>query len=109
MLALVIALLVAPVQWVDVCKEKGNEVPYCADVGKAAYNRTGCPGCIPSGSPLADVRLGTIVGVAWRPKGSIISLPDFPVRTSPRDAYYYIIDDGGEMPFIRQCREIRPR
>jgi len=66
---------------------------------------------------LKNVVLGKIIGVAWRPKGSVIgvsiAIPEAgipeEIRTSPRDAYYYIIDDGGGKPFLRQCREINIR
>ena len=54
---------------------------------------------------MRNVKLGKIVGVAWRPKGSMVGRD----RTSPRDAYYYIIDDGAgpAKAFIRQALEIR--
>ena len=87
--------------WTDVC-ESGDSNEYCDHIGKGAYNSTGA-------AVLRAVRLGTIAGVAWRPKGSIISLPGSDVRTSPRNAYYFIVDDGGAQPFIRQAREIKPK
>jgi hypothetical protein len=68
---------------------------------------------------MRSIRLGVILGVAWRPKGSVIGIaPAVPeagipeaIRLSPRNAYYYIIDDGAgpEKAFLRQCREIRVR
>lgn len=103
--------------WENVCKGLDSlKVSYCNNVGKDAYNATGP-------AVLRDVKLGKIIGVCWRPKGSIIgyspAIPeaDIPaeIRRSPRDAYYYIIDDGtvdadGKMkPFIRQCREIQAK
>jgi hypothetical protein len=88
--------------WANVCP--ASDVSYCRNVGKDAYNATGS-------RVLRNVRLGKIIGVAWRPRGSLISLPGFTVRTSPRDAYYYIIDEGAgaAKAFIRQAREISPR
>jgi hypothetical protein len=93
--------------WQDICGSQMND--YCKDVGKNAYNAQGT-------AFLKKVDLGKITGVAWRPKGSVIGVsPTIPsagipekVRTSPRNAFYYIIDDGGK-PFLRQCREINAR
>lgn len=84
------------------------DVPYCDGVGKNAYNNSTNP------PALQGIKLGKIVGVTWRPKGSVIGISEAipaagieeEVRTSPRDAYYYMIDDGGEKLFVRQCREI---
>ena len=101
----IVGLTVATQQetvWANVCPDP--EVSYCRDLGKDAYNATGS-------RVLRNVRLGKIIGVAWRPRGSVVSLPGFPVRTSPRNAYYYIIDDGAgsAKAFLRQAREIAPR
>ena len=57
---------------------------------------------------MRGIKLGKITGVTWRPKGSVIGVsPAIPsagipesVRKSPRDAYYYIIDDGSGKPFV---------
>ena len=87
--------------WNNICQVQ--DVPYCADVGKDAHNNSSNPPAV------QGIHLGQIVGVAWRPEGSIISPPGATVRTSPRDAYYYIIDDGGGAAFLRQAREIDPR
>ncbi len=105
-LFLVIILLSLPLQalsfeknpWHNICDDPGDNPGkyYCENVGKTAYNAFGHPA-------LRDVALGKIIGVAWRPKGSAISTSG---RVSPRNAYYYIIDDGGKIPFLRQCREI---
>lgn len=86
--------------WQNVCPSP--DVIYCEDIGKIAYEAFG---------PLAGTKLGRIIGVAWRPKGALISLPGSLIRVSPRNAYYYIIDDGtkGAPPFLRQCREISVR
>jgi len=98
--------------WKNVCEtEEGREqCSYCRHVGKNAYNATGS-------EVMREVNLGKISGVCWRPKDSIIGYsPAIPaagipaeIRRSPRNAYYYIIDDGGEKPFLRMCREIEPK
>jgi hypothetical protein len=93
-------------EWQSICPDP--EVMYCKDVGKYAHNNATNPPI------LRGIKLGKIVGVSWRPKGSVIGVSEAipaagipeSVRTSPRDAYYYIIDDGGGKPFLRQCREI---
>lgn len=93
----------------DVCPSDANQVPYCKNVGKTAFNATGA-------KVLRQVPLGTIVGVAWRPVGSVISQPGFDIRVSPRDAYYFMIEDGARDadgnplgPFLREAREIAPK
>ena len=92
--------------WSNICPKP--DVSYCKSVNKIAHNNSTNP-------PLMrGIKLGKITGVTWRPKGSIIGVsPAIPaanipesIRTSPRDAYYYIIDDGSGKPFVRQCREI---
>ena len=99
--------------WQNMCP--AADVHYCKDTGKHAYNNSTNP-------PLMrGIKLGKIIGVIWRPKGSLIGISEAipkanipeEIRTSPRDAYYYIIDDGmidakGKKmpPFLRQCREI---
>lgn len=92
--------------WQNICPD--SNVPYCKDIGKTAANN-------PTNPPaLRGIELGKITGVSWRPKGSVIGVSEAipaagipeSVRTSPRNAYYYIIDDGGGKPFLRQCREI---
>ena len=91
------------IKWSNICPDPG--VIYCKNVGKDAYNANYEP---------KDIILGKITGVAWRPKGSIIGISEAipkarileEIRTSPRDAYYYIIDDGFGKPFVRQCRDI---
>lgn len=80
--------------WKTICPTR--EVYYCQDVEKYAYNNSTNPPL------LRGIKLGKIIGVAWRPKGSLIGNS----RLSPRNAYYYIIDDGSGKPFLRQCREI---
>lgn len=103
--------------WKNVCDgPDSTSVSYCRNVGKDAYNATGA-------AVLRDVKLGGIIGVCWRPASSIIGYsPPIPAanipaeyRRSPRDAYYYIIDDGTKddagkpKPFLRQCREIEAK
>ncbi len=92
----VILISAGEAAWESNCPS--SEIVYCSNIGKGAYNATGH-------SAVKNIELGKIVGVVWRPQGSSISSSN-PSRTSPRDAYYYIIDDGGGDPFIRQCREI---
>jgi len=86
--------------WQNVCPDKACE-EYCANVGKDAYNAHGT-------RLMKNVKLGKVIGVCWRPKGSLISKDG---RVSPRNAFYYIIDDGWgpEKAFLRQCREIKAR
>lgn len=91
--------------WTNHCPGAG----YCEHVGKYAYNGFGL-------AALRQVQLGVIVGVTWKPRGAMIGVsPAIPeagipeqIRLSPRDAYYYIIDDGHGTPFLRLAREIRP-
>jgi hypothetical protein len=80
--------------WDNLCPDQG--IYYCKNVEKSAYPGYGSP------AGLKGVRLGKIIGVAWKNKGSIIGQG----RTSPRNAYYYIIDNGAGDLFLKQCREI---
>ena len=92
--------------WTNICPKP--DVSYCKGVNKNAHNNSTNP-------PLMrGIKLGKITGVTWRPKGSVIGIsaaipaagiPES-IRKSPRDAYYYIINDGSGKPFVRQCREI---
>ena len=108
-LFLPITAFAAQPDWTNICPTP--EVPYCKGVGKNAHNNSLKPPL------LRGVRLGKILGVAWRPKGSVIGIaPAIPsagipqqIRTSPRNAYYYIIDDGSGRPFLRQCREVEAK
>lgn len=90
--------------WKNDCPNK-TASEYCANVGKIAHNAVGP-------AVMRSVKLGKIIGVVWRPKGSLRNHPggqySTPARTSPRDAFYYIIDDGEgtECAFLRQAREI---
>lgn len=98
--------IAAQPNWTNICPKP--DVPYCKGVGKNAHNNSTNP------PVLCGAKLGKIIGVAWRPKGSVIGVSEAipsagipeSVRTSPRDAYYYIIDDGSGKLFVRQCREI---
>lgn len=93
-------------KWHNICPQ--NDVPYCKSVGKNAHNDFTNPPL------LRGIKLGKIIGVCWRPKDSVIGVSEAipsagipeEVRTSPRNAFYYIIDDGSGKPFLRQCREI---
>ena len=99
-------VLAAQPDWKNICPDPS--VFYCKGVGKNAHNNS------TNHPALRGIKLGKIIGVSWRPKGSVIGVsPAIPsagipesVRTSPRDAYYYIIDDSSGKPFLRQCREI---
>lgn len=101
-----LASFAAQPDWTNICPKP--DVPYCDEVGKVAYNGAGMP------QALRGIKLGEIVGVTWRPEGSIIGVSEAipsagipqEIRTSQRSAYYYIIDDGSGRPFVRQCREI---
>ena len=101
-----LANMAAQPNWANICPKQ--DVTYCKGVGKNAHNNSTNPPL------LRGIKLGKITGVTWRPKGSVIGVsPAIPsagipesVRKSPRDAYYYIIDDGSGKPFLRQCREI---
>jgi len=99
--------------WQNMCP--AAEVSYCQNVGKYAYNNSTSP------PGLRGIKLGKIIGVIWKPKGSVVGISEAipeagipkEIKTSPRDAYYYIIGDGmidakgkKKPPFLRQCREI---
>ncbi len=105
-LLLPVAVFAIQPRWQNICPQ--DDVPYCKNIGKNAYNNSTNPPL------LRGIKLGRIIGVSWRPKGSVIGISEAipsagipeSVRKSPRDVYYYIIDDGSEKPFLRQCREI---
>lgn len=105
-LLLPVAVFAIQPRWQNICPQ--DDVPYCKNIGKNAYNNSTNPPL------LRGIKLGKIIGVSWRPKGSVIGISEAipsagipeSVRKSPRDAYYYIIDDGSGKPFLRQCREI---
>lgn len=101
-----IVLYAVQPNWQTVCPD--NDISYCKNIGKNAHNNSTNP------PVLRGIKLGQIKGVSWRPKGSVIGISEAipsagipeSIRNSPRDAYYYIIDDGSGKPFLRQCREI---
>ena len=96
-----VARFLARSPFADVCPKDASWVHYCGDVGRHAFIFVHQP---------RDVDLGWIVGVAWRPEGSVVSRPEQPVRLFPGSAFYYIIaqpPDG--YIFVRQAREITPR
>lgn len=93
--------------WKNICPDP--IVDYCKNLYKYAYNNS------TNHPSIRNIKLGLITGVAWRPKGSVIGISEgiasanIPqsVRTSPRDAYYYIIlDIATSKTFLRQGREI---
>lgn len=92
--------------WTNICPTP--DLAYCKGVGKDAHNNSTNPPL------LRGIKLGKIIGVTWRPKGSVIGVSPTitsagiteSVRKSPRDAYYYIIDDSSGKAFVRQSREI---
>jgi hypothetical protein len=89
-------------RWDDVCGGS-PAISYCAEVGKTAYNNDNNP------IHLRGRKLGTIVGVIWQAKNSLISPRGAEVLFAPKNAYYYIIDAGiGEL-FLRECDQIDAR
>ncbi len=72
--------LIEDSDWNSVCPSKS--VPYCQHIGFLAY---GAQKEEKAGSKKA---LGQIVGVSWRPKGTLISRDG---RVSPEDGYYYLV------------------
>jgi len=106
LLLLTSAVFAAQPNWQNICPK--DNVSYCKNIGKNAHNNSTNP------PVLRSIKLGKIIGVSWRPKGSVIGISEAipsagipeSVRKSPRNAYYYIIDDGSGKPFLRQCREI---
>lgn len=102
--------LAAQPKWENVCPNQ--KISYCEEIGKNAHNNEAITPPIFQG-----VKVGKIIGVIWREKGSVIEIsvaipsagiPEF-VRKSPQDAYYYIIDDGSGKPFLRPCTEMVAR
>lgn len=93
----------------NVCPDPGLE--HCKHVGKDAHNNAMNP------PALRGIRLGKIVGVSWKKQGAAIgtseAVPSAGIpeeaRLSPRDAFYFIIDDGAGKPFLRQCVEIEAK
>ena len=89
--------------WVNHCKSN-DCFGYCENVGKKAVNYP----------RIFDNELGTIIGVCWRPKGTLIGISEAipsvgipeEIRIAPENSFYYIIFDGYYKPFLRRCREI---
>jgi hypothetical protein len=81
--------------WVNDCGKKKAATEYCQCVGKnISHSKNRQP-------------VGEITGVSWRPIGSLIEgkkaadaarAAGLPPRTSQKDAFYYIIDDGTKLP-----------
>mgnify|MGYP006422474767 CR=1 FL=1 len=74
-LAQALGQLVQASPWRDVCSS--SAVRFCRFKGFTAFD------------PVAEERLGGILGVAWRSKGSLITADS--EQTAPENAYYYII------------------
>ncbi len=96
--------------WENVCPDQ--KIPYCKEIGKNAHNNGTVTPPI-----LQGIKVGKIIGVTWRTKGSSIeilkaipsaNIPEF-VTEAQEDGYYYIIDNGVVKPFLRLCREIITR
>lgn len=95
--------------YISICPNEN--VQYCRDVGKEAFLKSNVDGT------LADVSLGTITGVTWQKRGSVVSvseaMPEIGikqrVRKAPRSEFYYIINNAHGKPYIRRCKEIEPR
>ena len=85
-------------RWKDVCE--GAPAAHCDNIGKVAYSNESNP------ITMRDLRVGTIVGVAWMEKGSTVSPSGSQLILAPGNAYYYIIDDGASDSFLRECEEI---
>lgn len=98
--------LAAQNDWLNECP--GVSEVYCPNVGKTAHNSFNNPPI------LRGIRLGAIVGVSFRTKGSAIAyVPGFPEAGIPEraieatgDDHYYIIDDGRGKLFLRKCRDV---
>ena len=89
--------------WDNDCGKKKAATEYCQCVGKNIFDsKTKLP-------------VGKIIGVSWRPIGSLIEgkkaadaarAAGFPPRTSQKDAFFYIIDDGTKLPpFLKDPNE----
>ena len=67
----------------------------CSHVGKRAYSLSRM-------SSLNERDFGKIVGVAWRTKGTQISASGQKKRVSPKNGYYYIIQQNkSDYSFLR--------
>ncbi len=87
-----------PGRWVNVCD--GSAIAYCTGVGKNAYNNDSNP------ITIRGLKIGVIVGAAWIEEGATISPAGGQLIFAPRNAYYYIIDDGASDQFLRECSQI---
>ena len=77
--------------WTGICSS--SDVSYCANVGMLAVS--GSEGT--EGS--ANKVLGDILGVTWRPRGTLINRSG---SLAPENAYYYLIDKQ-ESIFLQKC------
>lgn len=95
-LAQALEQLVQASPWSDVCSS--SAVRSCRFKGFTAYD------------PVAEERLGGILGVAWRPKGALITAES--EQTAPENAYYYIIlpaTGGVELAKTSQTTTVLPK
>lgn len=90
--------------WVNACEDpqwQSTASQYCKCVGRQVWHDSeGIRRLMQAGRSIPPV--GSVIGVAWRPKGSLISKDG---RTTPRNAFYYIVDDGRPDPFLKNPRE----
>jgi len=96
LIALTSVVQAVTAEWENICPN--DNISYCANVGKVAYNKKAEP------SLALDAKLGKIVGVAWRRKHEPITRDG--KTLSLRDTFYYIIDDGSKETFLRHCDKV---
>ena len=84
--------------WKNVCPSAS--VSYCSNVGKNAYEKPS------ESSSRKGIKLGKIVGVSWKEKGTIVGFSKNKASTAPEDAYYYIVTDIWGESFLKPCEEI---
>jgi hypothetical protein len=86
-------------QWSNICPSSKAEA-YCNNVGKDAYEKDEkSPG-------LRGMRLGNIIGVTWKEKGTVVGIFGDKTKSAPEDAYYYIINDYFGDVFLQKCDEV---
>lgn len=94
-------------QFKTVCEEdhKRYTKKLCKNVGKEAWTQS-------SVLEINEKKYGTIIGVAWRKKGSIISSRNQKKkRRSEKNTYYYIIGDikDYQSQFLMVVDQVDPR
>jgi hypothetical protein len=65
-------------------QHKKYEKRFCQNVAKVAFVRTAS----------GDVKVGTVIGVAWRARGDVIGGIGKESKRSDRHRYFYMIDKG---------------